>query len=95
MAGLVLKDGYSLNIAGLAAHMQNSLATYAMPMFIRILPQMDSTGTFKQRKVDLVKEGFDPNVILDPLFVFDVARKEYVDLTPQKYVAVCTGKSRL
>ena len=36
---------------------------------------MEITGTFKQRKVELVKEGFDPSAIADPLYWFDFATR--------------------
>lgn len=32
-------------------HIAEQLASYAIPQFIRLLPAMESTGTFKQRKV--------------------------------------------
>ena len=46
---------------------------YARPVFLRLQPQIDVTGTFKQRKVELVREGFDPSAIADPLYWFDSA----------------------
>jgi fatty-acyl-CoA synthase len=49
-------------------HIDKDLASYARPLFLRLLPQMESTGTFKQRKVDFVKEGLDPTVISDKLW---------------------------
>ncbi len=38
---------------------------------------IDVTATFKQKKVDLVKEGFDPDKIADPLYFNDADRKGF------------------
>ena len=45
---------------GLAAHLQQQLPAYAVPVFLRLRPEQEVTGTFKHRKVDLKKEGFAP-----------------------------------
>ncbi|NXS03733.1 S27A2 synthetase, partial [Oxylabes madagascariensis] len=49
---------------------------------------LEITGTFKQCKSNLVKEGFDPGVVRDPLFVRDAARRSYVPLTPDTFAAI-------
>lgn len=49
---------------------------------------LEITGTFKQCKSNLVKEGFDPSVIRDRLFFRDNARKSYVPLTPDTFAAI-------
>ena len=46
-------------------------------MFLRIRKDIDVTTTFKQKKVDLVKEGFDPDRITDPLYFNDPQRKGF------------------
>ena len=38
------------------------------------------TSTFKLRKVDLQREGYDPARVRDPLFVRDPAARAYVPL---------------
>ena len=38
------------------------LPSYARPLFLRIQPEMDITSTFKHKKTELQKEGFDPSV---------------------------------
>ena len=37
------------------------LPAYARPVFLRLQGEVETTGTLKYRKVDLVKEGFDPH----------------------------------
>mmetsp|Transcript_17210 Transcript_17210/g.20863 ORF Transcript_17210/g.20863 Transcript_17210/m.20863 type:complete len:635 (-) Transcript_17210:1484-3388(-) len=95
MVAVVMNEGASLDLDSFAQYLNSELATYAMPMFVRMLPQMDSTGTFKQRKVDLVKEGFNPAEVSDALYVYDLASKKYVPIDQNKYMQICNGQSRL
>ena len=45
---------------------------------MRLSPEPDVTSTFKLRKVDLQREGYDPALVRDPLFVRDPAARAYV-----------------
>ena len=64
--------GWRLSISpGLAQRLEGRLPPYARPVFLRLQPEIEVTGTFKQRKVELVKEGFDPSAIPDPLYWLD------------------------
>lgn len=49
-----------LDGAGLAAHVKSVLPAYAVPLFLRIRPQQEVTGTFKYRKVELKNEAYKP-----------------------------------
>jgi len=44
------------------------LPAYAQPLFVRLLPALDATGTFKVRKIDLVADGYDPGRIRGAMF---------------------------
>ena len=59
MAAVTLDDTNSLDGAALAAHVDKFLPAYARPIFIRVQPEAETTGTFKYRKVELVKDGYD------------------------------------
>jgi fatty-acyl-CoA synthase len=62
-----------------AAH----LAHYAVPLFVRLAETPDMTATFKLRKVDYQREGYDPvSTSGDPLFVADPEAATYVPLDP-------------
>lgn len=50
-------------------HLTARLPEYACPVFIRILNEIETTATFKPKKQDLVRVGFDPNQTTDALFV--------------------------
>ncbi|MEG0052147.1 MAG: long-chain-acyl-CoA synthetase [Comamonas sp.] len=58
------------------------LPRYAAPLFVRLMDAPDITGNYKLRKVDLQKQGFDPEQVKDVMFVRDDRQKTYVPLTP-------------
>jgi fatty-acyl-CoA synthase len=69
------------------------LPAYAQPRFVRVLGQLDTTGTFKIQKTQLRQEGVDPNRVPDPLFL----RQDdgYVQLTPELWRDITGGRVRL
>jgi fatty-acyl-CoA synthase len=80
MAALVLRDPAAFDGRAFFAHTKQ-LPPYAAPVFVRLAPQADLTSTFKLRKLDLQREGFDPGRVPDPLFVRDEGARTYVALT--------------
>eukprot|EP01006_Ploeotia_vitrea_P060785 TRINITY_DN76549_c0_g1_i1.p1 TRINITY_DN76549_c0_g1~~TRINITY_DN76549_c0_g1_i1.p1 ORF type:complete len:642 (+),score=362.93 TRINITY_DN76549_c0_g1_i1:49-1974(+) len=83
-----------IDLRGLAAYVKQELPVYARPVFLRILSaKMETTGTFKHRKLNLRNEGFDPSQIDDELFFFN--GDEYVPLTRQLYDDIVHGRVRL
>ena len=50
-------------------HVKNKLPNYAVPIFIRIRPQQEITGTFKYKKGTLKNDGFDYESFNEPVFV--------------------------
>lgn len=56
---------------------------------------MEVTGTFKQMKVKLVEESFDPGHIQDPLYILDDKEKSYIPLTAQVYSGILSGHIKL
>jgi fatty-acyl-CoA synthase len=93
MAALVVGAGFDL--AGLRQHVAAHLPDYARPLFVRIASGLDVTGTFKQKKVDLVREGFDPERIHDPLYFNDAAAGALRPLDAALYRRLITGEVRL
>src|SRR5439155_933613 len=69
MAALVLAGGARFDGAALHARAERHLPAYARPAFVRLVSEMDVTGTLKQRKLALAAEGYDPARVTDPLFV--------------------------
>jgi len=80
--------------AAFAAYADEQLPPYARPVFIRIAKMLETTGTFKYRKVDLVTEGFNPETASGPLYVRG-GKSGYQKLTEAGYEEICKGTFRL
>ena len=81
MASLTLNEGVGqLDIDAFAQFAQKELASYAVPVFIRIQPEIDVTGTFKMVKGDLRKEAYSIDQIEDPVFVMKPGETSYTPL---------------
>jgi fatty-acyl-CoA synthase len=93
MAALVCAP--DLDLKALHAFLAARLPDYARPAFLRIRGEIEVTGTFKQRKIDLVREGFDPVRIGDPLYVTDPESGAFRPLDAPLYRLIIDGKVRL
>lgn len=68
------------------------LPHFARPLFLRLRPAMEVTGTFKLKKTDLVAQGFDPHRIDDPLYWLDPVDTRFKPLTVAVFDAIVAGK---
>ncbi|KPJ11958.1 Long-chain fatty acid transport protein 4 [Papilio machaon] len=94
MCGIVDTDG-SLDLERLVKDMARDLPKYARPVFLRVMDSLDMTGTFKLKKVDLQKEGYDPTIIKDKIYYLDTKSEKYISLGPDEYEKIKTGQIRL
>ena len=93
MAALTM-DG-EVELSGLHARLSASLPSYAIPLFLRIQREADTTGTFKYRKVELVSEGFDPEKVGgDPVWIYDPDAGDYTEMTPDHHARLLKGGFR-
>ncbi|KAM7340299.1 hypothetical protein ACRRTK_000914 [Alexandromys fortis] len=95
MAAVKLTPGQNFDGQKLYQHVRSQLPAYAAPHFIRIQDSLEVTGTFKLVKVQLVREGFDVGVIVDPLYILDHKTQTFSRLMPDVYKAVCEGTWKL
>ncbi|XP_029083861.1 solute carrier family 27 member 3 isoform X2 [Monodon monoceros] len=95
MAALVLRPPHSLDLVQLYVHVSENLPPYARPRFLRLQESLATTETFKQQKVRMAKEGFDPSALSDPLYILDQAGGAYLPLTPARYSALLAGDLRI
>jgi fatty-acyl-CoA synthase len=61
---------------------------------VRLQKAIETTGTFKYRKIDLVNDGFDPAKTKDPLYFRDPA-KGYVKITKALHAKIESGAFKL
>ncbi|XP_076455364.1 long-chain fatty acid transport protein 1-like [Babylonia areolata] len=94
MAAIADEDN-SLDLVSLTSALQRSLPSYARPVFLRLMKEVDTTGTFKLKKTDLRKESFDPGKVKDRLFYFSPTSGKYEPITASVYLDICNGKVRI
>jgi fatty-acyl-CoA synthase len=74
---------------------REQLPEYAQPLFLRWQQQAELTGTFKLRKVELQKEGFNPESVKDPLYFRDTDAQTYAPITEELYAKIMGNGVRI
>lgn len=93
MAALVVGEGFDL--AAFRTAVAERLPAYARPVFLRLLPALEATGTFKPKKQQLVEAGFDPARIGGAVYFDDVRAQAYVPIDAPLHAALTGGGLRL
>ena len=93
MAAIVAAEHF--DVAALSLHLEGRLPGYAQPLFLRVSAALDATETFKQKKQQLIREGFDPAVVHDPLHVRDPKSGLYRPLDAEMFAQIREGAIRL
>jgi fatty-acyl-CoA synthase len=91
MAAVVPKEGADFDGKSLAKTVYDNLPSYAVPLFVRVVKELEHTSTFKSKKVELRKQGYGKD-IEDPIYVLkgrDEGYVEYYDTYPEE---VADGK---
>uniref|UniRef100_A0A8C9MEY3 Uncharacterized protein n=1 Tax=Serinus canaria TaxID=9135 RepID=A0A8C9MEY3_SERCA len=57
--------------------------------------RLEMTETFKQQKVRLARDGCDPALVAEPLFVLDEAARAFVPLDPERWQRLRDGRIRI
>ncbi len=76
----------------LARTLYAQLPRYAVPLFLRLRDDHAVTATFKYSKVALKREGYDPTVVHDDLYVLTPGG--YVPMTGEIWQALSAGTHR-
>ena len=93
MAALVVEPSFDL--AAFRREIAGKLAEYARPTFLRIVPTLEVTGTFKLRKQELAEQGYDLARIDDPLYVQTAREAGYERLDAPLHQGIVNGAVRL
>lgn len=91
MAAVQLKDGKEFDGKALADAFYGHLPAYAVPLFVRVVPELAHTSTFKSQKVDLRKQGYGAD-IEDPMYVLAGREEGYVPFYSEYPDEVTAGK---
>jgi citronellyl-CoA synthetase len=94
MASLTLAEGVeSLDVKSFSAHINEQLPAYARPVFLRIQPELDTTGTFKLVKGELRKQAYDLEQVTDPIYVLKPRSTVYEFLDRKFAAALRAGEA--
>jgi len=91
MAAVKLRDGAEFDGQSLARAVYSQLPAYALPLFVRVVPSLEHTTTFKSRKVELRKQAYGKGVT-DPLYVLAGRDEGYVPYYDEYPEEVSAGK---
>lgn len=89
MSSVVVNGGF--DPVRLYDHVTRALPEYARPLFLRIRREIEKTATFNYRKVDRVREGFDPDAIAEPLYFRDDESRAYIPLGRDLFERIIGG----
>jgi fatty-acyl-CoA synthase len=91
MAAIQLGDGVQFDGKAVGKAFYDHLPGYAVPLFVRVVPTLERTSTFKNVKGDLRKEGYGPDVT-DPLYVLAGRDEGFVPFYPEYPAEVTDGQ---
>uniref|UniRef100_A0A8C5H7P7 Arachidonate--CoA ligase n=1 Tax=Gouania willdenowi TaxID=441366 RepID=A0A8C5H7P7_GOUWI len=74
---------------------QRALPSYARPVFLRISPHVDTTGTFKIQKTRLQREGFDPRLTTDQIYFLNPRAARYEPMDEDLYNTIMESRMSL
>lgn len=94
MAALRFNNNVTFDPDALAAYLDEQLPAYASPVFIRLLAEVETTGTFKYKKTDLKNAAYDPSLVKDALFTRLPGSKSFTAITPKLFEAIATEQYR-
>jgi fatty-acyl-CoA synthase len=93
MAAIVVDDRFDL--AAFRSRLNERLPGYARPLFLRILGIMEVTATFKHKKSELARTGYDPTLTDDAIYFNDAGRGAFVRLDKTLYRRLQRGGMRV
>lgn len=94
MASLVVEQGRTFDLNGFYQHIKNKLPDYALPLFVRLTQQHETTTTFKVKKAKLKQEGFTPNCPQEPIYVLVSRQLGYQPLDEELLADIEAGRVR-
>jgi acyl-CoA synthetase (AMP-forming)/AMP-acid ligase II len=95
MIALVLREGERFDPAAFKAHVDAALPAYARPLFVRLMRAIATTATFKMKKSDLQRDGFDPAMLEDALYLRHPVQQQYVRIDRALHADLTAGRLRL
>ncbi len=92
MAAIIRDDKITSDITKLAQHLKASLPKYAVPIFVRFVPDFEWTATHKIKKTNLKNEGYDLSQVKDEIYILLPGSEKYEKLNDDIYGNIMAGK---
>lgn len=92
MAAIVKDDKKPFDLSKLAGHLKTSLPKYALPLFVRIMPDFEWTATHKIKKTNLKEEGYDLSQVKEGMYVLLPGSEKYKVMNDNIYRNIMSGK---
>ncbi|XP_077379839.1 long-chain fatty acid transport protein 1-like [Festucalex cinctus] len=94
MAAIAHAGGH-FDLDAFLSSVQEALAPNARPVFLRLMPAVDTTGTFKIQKMRLQKEGYKSQNCREKIYFLNSAAQCYEAVTDELYESITEGRVRL
>ncbi|KAF2636967.1 long-chain fatty acid transporter-like protein [Massarina eburnea CBS 473.64] len=97
-ASIVMADGVTeagFDFKALADHARAVLPGYAVPLFLRVTPALEYTGTLKIQKGRLKREGVDPDLVTGGDKIYWLSGDTYKPFEREDWEAIKSKKVRL
>lgn len=90
MATVVLKESASKVDFEALAKAYSRLPSFSRPIFIRITAKIPLTNTFKHKKIELVKDGYDIEQLTDSVYMYIHGSNSFEVLTSELLMSIRT-----
>ncbi|MCP4761022.1 MAG: long-chain-acyl-CoA synthetase [archaeon] len=94
MLSILIEEDVDVDLDGIYTLLRKNLPKYAIPLFIRILSELSTTVTFKIKKSDMKKVGFNIHETQDTMFVLLPGSSKYTPLTDEIYDKIINKEYR-
>lgn len=91
----IVEPSCGLDLNHFLTAVKKQLPAYATPIFLRLVQQLDITGTFKLKKLALQREGYNPHAIQDRMYFYDGVKGAYRTLDHCLYQDIIEMRCRL
>ncbi|XP_022649294.1 long-chain fatty acid transport protein 4-like isoform X2 [Varroa jacobsoni] len=92
----VIQDDGTLCLQEFLKKAQGVIPAYALPLFVRLVKEVEQTSTNKMMKSTYIRDGYDlTKVKQDPVYFLDMSKKQYVRVNDELLQEITTGKRRL
>ncbi|CAG5928905.1 unnamed protein product, partial [Menidia menidia] len=91
----IAHTGWNFDLDAFWMAVQSALPSYARPVFLRLLPSVDMTGTFKISKMRLQREGYKPQHTVEKIYFLNSHSGRYEAVTDELCDAIKQGRVSL